>query len=34
MLFELGVEQVCHYAPGPLDEESLVTYRMRGDDDG
>ena len=28
MIFELGDEQVCHYAPGPLDTEELVTYRM------
>jgi hypothetical protein len=33
MLFELGDEQVCHYAPGPLDEDSLATYRMQGDAD-
>lgn len=30
MLFELGDDQVCHYGPGPLDEEPLITYRMRG----
>jgi len=34
MLFELGDEQTCHYGAGPLDEESLVTYRMRGDAHG
>ena len=29
MIFELGDEQVCHYAPGPLDTDKLVTYRMQ-----
>ena len=29
MVFELGDEQVCHYAPGPLDTDQLVTYRMQ-----
>lgn len=29
MIFELGDEQVCHYAPGPLDTDELVSYRMR-----
>ena len=33
MLFELGDEQACHYSPGPLDEESLSTYRIRGNAD-
>ena len=28
-IFELGDEQVCHYAPGPLDTDELVTYRMQ-----
>ena len=29
MIFELGDESVCHYAPGPLDTDELVTYRMK-----
>ena len=29
MIFELGDEQVCHYAPGPLDTDELVAYRMQ-----
>ena len=29
MIFELGDEPVCHYAPGPLDTDELVTYRMQ-----
>ncbi|MYA13624.1 MAG: hypothetical protein F4Z26_02780 [Acidimicrobiaceae bacterium] len=29
MIFELGDEQRCHYAPGPLDTDELVTYRMQ-----
>lgn len=28
-IFELGDEPGCHYAPGPLDTDELVTYRMR-----
>lgn len=28
MLFELGDTQRCHYAPGPLDSETLTTYDM------
>lgn len=30
MLFELGDTQRCHYAPGPLDSDELVTYEMTG----
>ena len=29
MIFELGDEPVCHYAPGPLNTDELVTYRMQ-----
>ncbi len=29
MIFDLGDEPVCHYAPGPLDTDELVTYRMK-----
>ena len=29
MIFELGDELACHYAPGPLDTDDLVTYRMQ-----
>ena len=29
MIFELGDEPVCHYAPGPLDTDELATYRMQ-----
>ena len=29
MIFELADDQACHYAPGPLDTNQLVTYRMR-----
>ncbi len=29
IIFELGDEPVCHYAPGPLDTDELVTYRMQ-----
>ena len=29
MIFELGDEPLCHFAPGPLDTDRLVTYRMR-----
>jgi len=32
MLFELGDTQRCHYAPGPLDSDELVTYEMTGSD--
>ena len=28
MIFELGDTEICHYAPGPLDTDELVTYRM------
>lgn len=30
MVFELGDTQRCHYAPGPLDTDQLVTYDMTG----
>ena len=29
MIFDLGDEPACHYAPGPLDTDELVTYRMK-----
>ena len=29
MIFELGDEPVCHFAPGPLDSEELVSYGFR-----
>ena len=29
MIFELRDEPACHYAPGPLDTDDLVTYRMQ-----
>ena len=29
MIFEMADEQACHYAPGPLDTDQLVTYRMQ-----
>ena len=29
MIFELDDEPACHYAPGPLDTDDLVTYRMK-----
>ncbi|MYA84169.1 MAG: hypothetical protein F4Y12_01150 [Acidimicrobiaceae bacterium] len=29
MIFDLGDELACHYAPGPLDTDELVTYRMK-----
>ena len=32
MIFELGDEPACHYAPGPLDTDDLVTYRMQTHD--
>ncbi len=28
MFFELGPEPACHFAPGPLDSDLLVTYRF------
>jgi len=28
-IFEVGDEPACHYAPGPLDTDELVAYRMQ-----
>ena len=33
MIFELGDEPVCHYAPGPLDTDEMDTYRMQTSDE-